>query len=256
MNHYRREFHHSTYTTNLADPVSGFTPFSILDPRGNGQTITVSNNNPAALTQINELDTTSPNNRITFNGIDTGLTVRMPNGANVAGGTSTGRTVSILCDIEDPNYVSATAAGLRFCDQSQSHIPWLTTVKFSGSYPLPAGFRLSGVLQSSPGDLLTQTYVLTAANFKAQTGVTMAQSSITVRLTEPGSLYLARVNQLDLTISRSFNVGRARISPEVSLFNLLNPNPVLSETTAYPNVSTPLRILDGRLVRFQAQIRF
>ena len=84
----------------------------------------------------------------------------------------------------------------------------------------------------------------------------MAQSSITVRLTEPGSLYLARVNQLDLTISRSFNVGRARISPEVSLFNVLNANPVLSETTAYPNVSTPLRILDGRLVRFQAQIRF
>jgi hypothetical protein len=51
-------------------------------------------------------------------------------------------------------------------------------------------------------------------------------------------------------------VGRARISPEVSLFNLLNANPVLSETTAYPNVSTPLRILDGRLIRFQAQIRF
>ena len=37
---------------------------------------------------------------------------------------------------------------------------------------------------------------------------------------------------------------------------MLNANPVISQSTAWPNVGTPLRILDGRLIRFQAQLRF
>jgi hypothetical protein len=116
--------------------------------------------------------------------------------------------------------------------------------------------RLSGVFQSSPGDSVATTYVVTAANFRTITGVAMGQSSITVRLNKPGEEYLSRVNQLDMTFSKSFKVGSARVSPEVSLFNMLNANPVLSESTAFPAIGTPLRILDGRLLRFQAQIRF
>jgi hypothetical protein len=37
---------------------------------------------------------------------------------------------------------------------------------------------------------------------------------------------------------------------------MLNANPVVSQTTAYPNVSTPLRILDARLIRFGVTARF
>ena len=59
-----------------------------------------------------------------------------------------------------------------------------------------------------------------------------------------------------MTISKSLQFGKVRVAPEISLFNLLNANPVLSQSTAYPNVGTPLRILDGRLIRFQAQLRF
>ena len=103
---------------------------------------------------------------------------------------------------------------------------------------------------------MINTYVLTAANFRAQTGVALAQSSVTMRLTQPGTEYLSRVNQLDITISRALQVRKVRIAPEISLFNLLNVNPVLSQSTAYPNIGTPLRILDGRLIRFQAQMRF
>ena len=80
------------------------------------------------------------------------------------------------------------------------------------------------------------TYVVSAANFRTITGVTMGQSSVTVRLNKPGEKYLPRVNQLDMTISKSIKVGSARVSPEISLFNMLNANPVLSESTAYPAV--------------------
>jgi hypothetical protein len=100
------------------------------------------------------------------------------------------------------------------------------------------------------------TYVLSAANFRTQTGVALSQASVTMRLTQPGTEYLPRVNQLDLTLSKSFPVRKVRVSPEISLFNLLNANPVLSQSTAYPNVGVPLRILDGRLIRFQAQLKF
>ncbi|MFN7913996.1 MAG: TonB-dependent receptor [Vicinamibacterales bacterium] len=255
VNFFRREFHNVTYTTNLANPASAYTPFQVADPRGSG-TITVYNADPTKLTQINELDTTSDRNRTTYNGFDLGLNVRLPRGVTLAGGSSTGRTIAVQCDLADPNYTAAATPGLRFCDQSEFGMPWKTTVKFSGTYPLPYGVRASAVFQSTPGDQVINTYVLTAANFRAQTGVALAQSSVTMRLTQPGTEYLSRVNQLDITISRALQVRKVRIAPEISLFNLLNVNPVLSQSTAYPNIGTPLRILDGRLIRFQAQMRF
>lgn len=257
VNYFRREFHLISYTNSLSIPMSAYTAFQIPDPRNNGQSIPVYNVNPAALSAAtNEVDTTSANNKSTFNGFDVTLNSRFSNGAIVTGGTSTGRTISSLCDVTDPNYVSAAASGLLYCDQSQIHIPFLTNFKLSGSYPLPYGVRVSGVLQSTPGDPVATTYLLSAANFRTITGVAMGQSSITMRLNKPGQEYLPRVNQLDVTLSKSFKVGSARVSPEISLFNMLNANPVLSESTAYPAIGTPLRILDGRLLRFQAQIRF
>ncbi len=249
INYYRREFHDITFTTDLAKPLSVYTPYSIQDPRANGQTMTVWNINPVALASINELDTTSANNTTTYNGIDIGFNARLRRGATISGGTSTGRAISILCDVTDPN-------STRFCDQSQLSIPWQTTLKVSGVYPLPYGFRVSGVFQSSPGDAAAQTYVVTAAAFRTATGATMGQSSVTLRLNEPGGQYLDRVNQMDVTVGKAVAFRKIRLSPEISLFNLFNANPVLSESTAYPAVGTPLRILDGRLLRFNVTAKF
>jgi carboxypeptidase family protein len=250
VNYFRREFHSITYTNSLSVPFSAYTPFQIPDPRNNGDFMTVYNVNTAALAApTNEVDTTSASNKTTFNGFDVGLNARFGNGAILTGGTSTGRTVQIACDVTDPN-------NLRYCDQSALSIPLLTTMKLSGSYPLKYGVRVSAVFQSTPGDALATTYVVTAASFRTVTGVAMGQSSVSLRLNKPGEEYLPRVNQLDMTFSKSFRIGSARVSPEVSLFNMLNANPVLSESTAFPAIGTPLRILDGRLLRFQAQIRF
>ena len=48
-NYYHRRFYDITFTTDLAKPFSVYTPFEIPDPRGNGQTMTVYNLDPAAL---------------------------------------------------------------------------------------------------------------------------------------------------------------------------------------------------------------
>jgi hypothetical protein len=255
VNYYRREFHNVTFTTNLANPVSNYTPYTVTNPL-DGTPLVVYNANPATFNLINELDTTSSNNTSTYNGFDVLFNFRLGNGAIINGGTSTGRTITSTCDVVDPNYSSATSAGLRYCDQSEYGMPWLTNFKLSGSYPLPYGFRASAVWQSTPGDMVTYNYVMSAAVFRAQTGVPLTQASVNTRLNQPGTDYLSRVNQFDLTISKSFPVGRIRLSPEVSLFNMFNNNPVLSQTTAYPNQGRPLRVLDGRLIRFQVQVRY
>ena len=79
---------------------------------------------------------------------------------------------------------------------------------------------------------------------------------MTISLNEPGTLFNDTVNQLDFSVTRSFRSRGVELRPELSLFNMLNANPVLSESTAYPAVGTPLRILEARLIRFQALVRF
>lgn len=249
VNYYRRDFRDITFTTDLAKPLSVYTPFSIPDPRGNGAMITTYNIQPSALATLNELDTTSANNRVQYDGFDVTMSARLANSAFVSGGMSSGRTISSTCDVTDPNQG-------RFCDEADFSIPFLVTFKMSGSYPLPYGLRLSGVFQSLPGDEVIQTYLVTAASFRTLTGATLGQSSLNLRLNEPGSDYLDRVNQLDVTIGKVLTVGKARVTPEISLFNVFNANPVLAESTAYPRVGMPLRILSGRLVRFGVQMRF
>jgi hypothetical protein len=249
-NYYHRKFSDITFTTDLAKPLSVYTPFQILDPRGNGQTMTIYNIDRAALANLNELDTTSTDNTSTFHSVDVGFNLRLNNGVMLNGGTATGRSQTRTCDVADPN-------STWHCNDYNYGVPWRTTFKVSGMYPLPYGIRLSGVLQSTAGDRINQTYLVTAANFLLQTGVPMGQSSATLRLNEPGSVYADRVNQLDFTVAKTWIVNGIRLTPEVSLFNALNANPIVSQVTAFgPALGNPLRILEGRLLRFGFQARF
>jgi hypothetical protein len=262
VNYYRREYHDITYTTNLAVPLSAYTLVNITDPRGNGQTLPVYNLNPANLGLVNELDTTSPNNRITYNGVDVTTSGRGRNGATLGGGISVGRTVSIQCDVEDPN-------ALRFCDQSQYSIPRAKTLKINGSYPLPYAFRVSGVLQSANG-FGPQTVNANwptpnpdnhdvYAAYIVNRGVlpTLSQSQVSVLLNPPGSTYMPRVTQLDLSVAKTVRAHGATLIPQMDIFNTLNANTVLTEITTFgPALGNPATILTGRLIRFQVRVNF
>src|SRR5207253_25579 len=192
-------------TTNLAVPLSAYDLVTIADPRGNGQTLPVYNLQRAYQGLINELDTTSANNTRVYNGYDVTVNGRGPMGMTLGGGIAVGRTISTMCDVEDPNQ-------LRFCDQSAYHIPFATTVKLNGSYPLPYGFRLSGVFQTAngfnttapPTPLLAQspdnhdrlfTYLVTRTVVP-----TLTQAQVSVLLDPPGSNYMDRVTQLDFAV--------------------------------------------------------
>ncbi len=245
----QRNFYELIWTNNLAISLSDYTVLNVPDPRGNGQTLPVYSVSPSKFGQLNAIDTNSANNSQLYRGVDVTFNMRTVGGGQVYGGTSTGHSVSNICDVTDPN-------SLRFCDQTQYHVPWLTLFKIAGSYPVPYGFRVSGTFQSTPNAALTQIYVVTRAQAPGLT-----QASVNVPLNEPGTLYNDRVNQLNFTLARVFKtpMGSKNVSwrPEVSLYNALNANPVLSQVTTFgPALGNASSILNPRVLRLGLTVQF
>jgi hypothetical protein len=232
-----------SYTQNLAEPFSNYQLLTVPSPINPTDILPVYQITPGLVAPNNLIDYTSAHNRRIFNGFDFMVHGRIGSGATFTGGTSSGRLQTVLCDAQTPN-------SLRFCDQTQLSIPYLTTIKLSGSTPVPFGIQVSGVLQSQAGALYTLNYNVTRLVLPQLT----TASSVTVPLTPPGgpgSLFLPRVNQLDLSVLRSVRLGKNRVlKPKVELFNLFNANPETSVVSSYPVTYRPLNILNGRLARF------
>jgi hypothetical protein len=261
-NYYRRDYRNMVYTTNLAVPLTAYTLLTIPDPRGNGQTLPVYNLQRQFLGLVNELDTTSLNNRRSYNGFDVTINGRGRRGATLGGGVNVGHTVSVNCDVADPN-------ALRFCDQTQFSIPWSTTLKLSGSYPLPYGLRASGVFQSADGFGPTtpaNTPLANPDNHDKLTNLivnrtlvpTLTQTQVNVLLDAPGQNYMPRVTQLDLSVAKTVRAGRGLVlTPQLDMFNAFNTNSVLTEVTTFgAALGNPVTILSPRLVRVQVRVQF
>jgi len=241
----RRRFRDSIWTKNLAlDIPVDYTLVGVPDPRGNGETLPVFNLAPDKLGLVNELDDNSSINTAMYQGVDVTLNLRW-RALTLFGGTSTGRTVTAACQVEDPN-------NLRFCDQNLYSVPLLTQFKLAGTYLLPYGVRLSANFQSQPGTERIINYAVVRSILP-----TLTQTSVNVRLNEPGTEYNDRVNQMDLTLSKSLRSHRVDVRPELSLFNLLNANPVLVQINTYgPSLGNVTTILNPRVLRLGVNIRF
>ena len=79
-----------------------------------------------------------------WNGVDVTINARMDNGLVLQGGISSGRTSSDSCELN----ANLNNPSPLYC---ATETPFLTQVKFLGSYPLPHDIQLSGTLQSLPG---------------------------------------------------------------------------------------------------------
>ncbi len=260
-NYYRREYHHLVYTTNLDVPLTAYTRIDVADPRGNGQILPVYNLQREFQGRVNELDTTSPNNKRTYNGFDVLVSSRR-SGATLSGGVNVGHSINVICDVADPN-------ALRFCDQSQQNIPWSTTVKLNGSITLLYGVRLGGVFQSADGfgpaapantapappdnhDVMT--------NYQISRSVvpSLTQTQVNMLLDPPGANRMPRVTQLDFSVWKTIRATKSVVlTPQIDVFNTLNANTVLTQVTTFgPSLGNPATILTGRLVRFQMKAQF
>jgi len=241
----QRNVYKDLWTNNLAIQDSDYILLNVPDPRGNGELLPVYNLPPDKFGLVNELDTNSDLNGRIYRGIDATFNVRIPGGAQVTGGTSTGRSLTRTCQVENQN-------SLRFCDQSQYDVPLQTSLKISGAYPLPYGILLAGVLQSLPGSERSITYQVTRAQLP-----TLTAASVNVRLNEPGTVYNDRINQVDLTVARSFKKDNFDIRPEVAFFNIFNANAVTSVVNVWgASLNNVNAVLNPRLIRFGVTAKF
>jgi hypothetical protein len=244
VGYYQRRVLNNVGTQSLVvDPVADYTLVQVPDPRGGG-TLPVYNLAPAKFGLVDEYDTNSDNNVTWYRGVDVTVNGRW-RALTFLGGTSTGRTLARTCDVADPN-------NWRFCDESESDVPLQTQFKLAGSASLPYGVRLGANFQSRPGTERSINYAVVRSILP-----TLTQTSVTVRLNEPGSEFNDRSNQLDLTLSKVINVDRLRVRPEVAIFNALNANPVLNQTNTYgPSLGNVLTILSPRMVRVGLNLEF
>jgi hypothetical protein len=88
-------------------------------------------------------------------------------------------------------------------------------------------------------------------------GRPLGVGSAGAQLIAPGTMYGSRVTQLDVRFGKLFRLPRTRVEATVDLFNVLNSSGVLSINTTYgPSWLNPTQILQGRLVKFGAQLEF
>ena len=185
-----------------------------------------------------------------YNGVDFSVSLRLAQGAVLQGGTSTGRVATNNCFVVD------SPQQLLNCDTTP---PFMTQVKVLGVYPWPWwGIQTSATFQSLPGPEITAARSYTSAEVIGSLGRPLTAGTATVPLIAPGTMYGERLNQVDFRLSRVFRfASSSRILANVDLYNMFNTSPTLALNTTYGSAwLRPLQILQGRLLKFSAQLDF
>jgi hypothetical protein len=279
---YRRTFHNLRVSDNVLRTMADSTPERVVNPL-TGEVFNVYVVDAAALRLVDILDTNAGSERRQiYNGVDFTANARMGRGATLFGGIVLERTLRMTCDEPDnPNF-------LRFCDDRENDIPWRPQLKIAGTYPMPWGLQVSASLQSLPGRPLggfsttlfnvnkisgpgygdtgspvgTQWQLTRTTRYPenckgpctpgALVIPTLTESSITIPLVAPGTEFLPRLNQLDLSLGKGFTMRQMRLHGQIDLFNVFNASTVLSfrsvnfDTTSYQQ---PASVLQGRIIR-------
>jgi carboxypeptidase family protein len=245
---YRRDTYNLEQQINTLVTVNDFASFTAANPLGNGETITIYNLNRSKQGLVDLLDTTASDRskaRVAYNGLELSFNARLPIGLNLFGGWSADKLVTVACAGFDPNT-------FRFCDQSQYAIPFRSDYKLVGSVPIIWDVQVGVALQSYAGQPLATNWAVPSNLFPG--GRTQA---VTVNLIPPGSSYLDRWNQLDLSFRKVFKIANYRIDGALDMFNALNSNVVLSQNQNFGStLGQPQAVLQGRLLRMSTQLKF
>ena len=78
-------------------------------------------------------------------------------------------------------------------------------------------------------------------------------------LVAPGTEFLPRINQLDLSFAKWFQIGSYRVQGQADIFNLANQNYAIAyRSTNFATASylQPSSVLQGRMVRLGVQLRW
>jgi hypothetical protein len=263
-------------TDNLAVTPEDFSPFCItapVDPRlpngGGYQVCGLYDLAPAKFGQ-GQLLVTTPSNyddgewrHSDF--FTLGVHTRFGTSGEFSATLDTGRTVTDTCFVVDsPQALLNCHVVAPFKGQTQ--------VKMYGSYPLPGGFVVSGVLQSVSGFPYQANYTARNAEIVPSLGRNLAacgtqvvcNATATVPLIAPWTHFEPRRTLLDLRVSKLFTVGRTmRLRANLDTFNVLNSSSIMLVNNNYGalwrrpqgDIANPA-IAVGRLVQLGARLEF
>jgi hypothetical protein len=210
-----------------------------------------------------------------WHGVDITLNARPGSGMMLQGGLSTGRTVADNCEIvaKLPEMLVSSGTLMRggviplqsqnvwipqqFCRQTGA---FLTQVKFLGSYTIPRiDVLFSGTFQSLPGPAIQANYNAPNIQVRQALGRDLsagANQNLPFNIVEPGSLYGARINQLDLRVAKVLRLGRNRANVGVDIYNALNGSATVSLNNAFGAWQQPNEILLARFLKLNVQFDF
>jgi hypothetical protein len=270
---------------NLLLSASDLTPFSIVAPPdrrlpgGGGYVVSgLYDVVPEKSGQVDNLITDSGEYgrwHQRFDGVDVMVNVRA-GGLIVAGGTSTGQTVSDNCEVRGrlPELSTATtgtsAFGAGLANSAVTPLsPYchaaygvLTQFRALSTYLVPrVEVQLSAVVQSKPGAMLAANYVVPNADVVPSLGRSLSgnATNVTVNLVAPGTMYGDRINQLDFRMSKTLKHPGGRTMVALDIYNALNSSAVLTYNPAFVPGGTwlqPLTILTPRGFRITAEMNF
>jgi hypothetical protein len=289
--YYRRQFYDLPVSDNLLRTPADYRGVQVVSPL-DGEVFTAYTVAANKLTAVQDFDTNASSDRKQiYNGGDFTFNARLPGGGTAFGGFTMERTLRVTCDEpDDPNF-------LRFCDDRENDIPWLKQFKFAGTYPVKWGIQASFSFQSINGRPIggysgtaaadrnriagpgygdvgspigtrwlinrNQTYpanCLAPCTPGAVIIPGMTEAQLILPLKPGGQELLDRINQLDLSLAKWFEIGSGRrVQLQADLFNVMNANPVLGwrsvnfGTAAYGGVSG---ILNPRVLRLGAQLKW
>jgi hypothetical protein len=248
-----------------------YTIYSVLD----GSPITVYGLNANVRSApTSNLDTADPLRERIYNAFNLEFRARPGAGAQIFGGMSFERQQDVNCTAPDnPN-------SLRFCDDRANDIMFRKNFKMAGSYPLPWGITLSGVLQSNESPAATtvagsRNMTITrgstrypancpgaCAPLSGQLIVPLAiqgQTLLAVPLVAANNMATERITQLDFKVSRTFRLNRVTVAPVFEIFNVNNSDAIISyqSTNALsPQYLAPNSIMQPRMIGVGAQVKW
>ena len=286
VGYFRRSFGNFYTANNRLTTTADYTQFSIpipVDsrlPGGGGGTVQGLYNLVPTMVGREDLYSQLSSNfgemTETWHGVDVSVNARLRNGLNVQGGTSSGRRLQDNCAVRSAlpeTYSWASTAGVQvarvltstgglanpYCRVVE---PFFTLTSFRGlaTYVVPKiDLQVSGTWRSDPGPELAANYVVTSAIAQPSLGRPLSSGNVTVNLVEPGTLYGARINNVDMRIAKILRFRGYRTQIGVDIYNVVNTDVVTAYNNGYSPTGawlTPTAILPARYARFNLQFDF
>ena len=177
-----------------------------------------------------------------WHGVDVTFNVRLRQGLMLQIGTSTGREIEDLCEINrivDPAAgANVTTKNLHGCRDVE---PWLTTLRGLASYTIPKiDVLVSGTFRSQQGAELIATWNVPNSVISTPAllgrippgGVATGNTAIAL-LDDEHRIYDVRRAQVDLRVAKIVRLGTTRADVGVDIGNLLNTNYATTRDNTY-----------------------